>query len=60
MSSTGHHESDRGLGRPRLSLRLKLAALAALLATVPPAVVGYRLIDVNAVTVELLSREVRV
>ncbi len=45
--------------RPTRSLRVRLLLLAALLAIVPLGVVGVRLIDVNATTVELLSRELQ-
>lgn len=42
-----------------IPLRWKLGALAAVLATVPLAIVGVLLIDVNARTVENLGREVQ-
>lgn len=51
--------SSSGAARARVPLRLKLATLAASLATIPLAVVGLRLIDVNATAVELLSRELQ-
>lgn len=45
--------------RPRFPLRAKLMILATTLAVVPAGVIGYRLIDVNTVAVEEMSRELQ-
>lgn len=50
---------ESNVARASIPLRLKLVIMAALLATIPPAVVGLRLIDVDAETVEILSRELQ-
>ncbi len=57
LTSKETPESSLSSSRPTMPLRLKLVGLAAILATIPPFVVGYQLIDVNAETVEILSRE---
>lgn len=46
--------------RVRVSLRLKLGLVCALLAVVPLSLVGLALVDVNADTVETTSRELQV
>ena len=47
------------LMKASIPLRAKLMTLAALLAVVPAGFIGYRLVDVNTVTVKELSREVQ-
>lgn len=55
----GGKKSEARSPKLKTSLRSKLVVLAAALATVPPLVLGWLLIDVDADTVELLSREVQ-
>lgn len=59
-STSQHGEITRSSrDKPTFSLRLKILVFSGLLATIPLAVIGLRLIDVNASAVELLSRELQ-